>query len=176
MNSENTLSHSFKSKNVGVIAEFNAHFPASLGQSLSKLARVTRFIFQRVGCARYLVLYVLEPRFNLYGFLCIDNLPITPQFSHDTRWFEGPIKFRLIGIKVQYALRDLIILKPLLLAQSLKLAPAVGAKIHHLANIMGRFCRSALSQKRQRPAPLCWIHPWPKQKRRIGFKQPSQYL
>ena len=73
---------------------------------------------------------------------------------------------------MQDTLLEMVVLDARFVTQSLQLAAAVGAEIHHLADVVGSPGRGALSQKRERPAPLGGIQSWPEQQGRVGLEQP----
>src|SRR5690554_327558 len=119
LHAKNTLTRVLEPKNVRAIAKLHASLLAEFGQCLSELAGIAGFIFRGVGCACYLVLDRFEARLNLYSFVCIDDLTVAPEITHDAGGLKRCVKLVGVGIKVQNTLGNLIVLKPGFLTQIL---------------------------------------------------------
>jgi len=92
------------------------------------------------------------------------------------RGFQGAFEFPFVRIKMQDALRALVIRNPGFAAQSLEHLPAVGSQFHDLFDVVARTSGRALAEELEHPEPLAQVGADAKEQGRIFPGKPFEDL
>ena len=96
--------------------------------------------------------------------------------AHDLRRLDGALELGPIGVVVQDAELELVVLDAGGRAQLLQRRAAVERELHDLRDVLARAPRQALGQEAQAPRPLVRIHAQPEEQRRVVPPDPLQDL
>jgi len=139
---------------MGIKAENHAALGAPPGQILGKSAGIARFIGAGISPADDGTARVRQCRLNGQAFARAFDFAIQAQLAHQRRSRNRRRKISFLGVVMQDAAGELVVMNASLRAQFLQARAAIQTQPHQILQIAARASGQAFLQKTQPPAPL----------------------
>lgn len=160
----------------GTKAELHAARGAQRGELVRETMGITGFVIGRIGAAHDARAERRQRRFQRNALVGRLRHQRATRIAQQAGGVLRALPFVRIGVEVQDAARQLVVVDAGLGTQRAQQRAAVTAQRHQLPDVMAQPRRRAFAQKGDAPAPLLRIGAQAEQQRRILASQPAQQL